>query len=152
MVVELVPKFHRWLSPSFSLENCQNLLLWESGQHFLKLFVFNGVCVCRSCLASRDPYCGWTRGSTCSFLRPGTRWGKHTRRQIAASESFLPLQSAALSKLRTSHCIQRKFNLMRLQHLCMERCGSQDDVELVYSYSLRKISGNKCSCSLRDKD
>ncbi|XP_020779269.2 semaphorin-6B-like [Boleophthalmus pectinirostris] len=27
----------------------------------------------RSCLASRDPYCGWTRGSTCSFLRPGTR-------------------------------------------------------------------------------
>lgn len=70
----------------------------------------------------------------------------------AASESFLPLQSAALSKLRTSHCIQRKFNLMRLQHLCMERCGNQDDVELVYSYSLRKISGNKCSCSLRDKD
>uniref|UniRef100_A0A3P8W4F9 Sema domain, transmembrane domain (TM), and cytoplasmic domain, (semaphorin) 6Ba n=1 Tax=Cynoglossus semilaevis TaxID=244447 RepID=A0A3P8W4F9_CYNSE len=27
---------------------------------------------CMSCLASRDPYCGWTRGSTCSFLRPGT--------------------------------------------------------------------------------
>ncbi|XP_030220550.1 sema domain, transmembrane domain (TM), and cytoplasmic domain, (semaphorin) 6Ba [Gadus morhua] len=27
----------------------------------------------KSCLASRDPYCGWTRGSTCSFLRPGTR-------------------------------------------------------------------------------
>ncbi|KAM9831842.1 semaphorin-6B [Neosynchiropus ocellatus] len=27
----------------------------------------------RNCIASRDPYCGWTRGSTCSFLRPGTR-------------------------------------------------------------------------------
>lgn len=27
----------------------------------------------RSCIASRDPYCGWTKGSTCSFLRPGTR-------------------------------------------------------------------------------
>uniref|UniRef100_A0A7N6BFX6 Sema domain-containing protein n=1 Tax=Anabas testudineus TaxID=64144 RepID=A0A7N6BFX6_ANATE len=27
----------------------------------------------KSCLASRDPYCGWTRGSVCSFLRPGTR-------------------------------------------------------------------------------
>ncbi|XP_071217272.1 semaphorin-6B-like [Salvelinus alpinus] len=27
----------------------------------------------KSCLTSRDPYCGWTRGSTCSFLRPGTR-------------------------------------------------------------------------------
>uniref|UniRef100_A0A3B5LQF7 Sema domain, transmembrane domain (TM), and cytoplasmic domain, (semaphorin) 6Bb n=1 Tax=Xiphophorus couchianus TaxID=32473 RepID=A0A3B5LQF7_9TELE len=26
----------------------------------------------RNCIASRDPYCGWTRGSTCSFLRPGT--------------------------------------------------------------------------------
>uniref|UniRef100_A0A3Q2DS44 Sema domain, transmembrane domain (TM), and cytoplasmic domain, (semaphorin) 6Bb n=1 Tax=Cyprinodon variegatus TaxID=28743 RepID=A0A3Q2DS44_CYPVA len=25
-----------------------------------------------NCIASRDPYCGWTRGSTCSFLRPGT--------------------------------------------------------------------------------
>ncbi|CAG01437.1 unnamed protein product, partial [Tetraodon nigroviridis] len=28
----------------------------------------------KSCIASRDPYCGWTRGSTCSFLRPGTRY------------------------------------------------------------------------------
>ncbi|PWA20877.1 hypothetical protein CCH79_00007254 [Gambusia affinis] len=28
----------------------------------------------KNCIASRDPYCGWTRGSTCSFLRPGTRW------------------------------------------------------------------------------
>ncbi|KAJ8271110.1 hypothetical protein GJAV_G00122870 [Gymnothorax javanicus] len=27
----------------------------------------------KNCIASRDPYCGWTRGSTCSFLRPGTR-------------------------------------------------------------------------------
>ncbi|XP_077573377.1 semaphorin-6B [Stigmatopora nigra] len=27
----------------------------------------------KNCMASRDPYCGWTRGSTCSFLRPGTR-------------------------------------------------------------------------------
>uniref|UniRef100_H2SEX5 Semaphorin 6B n=1 Tax=Takifugu rubripes TaxID=31033 RepID=H2SEX5_TAKRU len=27
----------------------------------------------KSCIASRDPYCGWTKGSTCSFLRPGTR-------------------------------------------------------------------------------
>uniref|UniRef100_A0A7N8WRN6 Sema domain, transmembrane domain (TM), and cytoplasmic domain, (semaphorin) 6Bb n=1 Tax=Mastacembelus armatus TaxID=205130 RepID=A0A7N8WRN6_9TELE len=34
----------------------------------------NGFCVCRSCISSRDPYCGWTRGSTCSFLRPGTRY------------------------------------------------------------------------------
>jgi len=31
------------------------------------------VCLCRNCIASRDPYCGWTRGSTCSLLRPGTR-------------------------------------------------------------------------------
>lgn len=31
-------------------------------------------CSCRNCIASRDPYCGWTRGSTCSFLRPGTRY------------------------------------------------------------------------------
>uniref|UniRef100_A0A671QER2 Sema domain, transmembrane domain (TM), and cytoplasmic domain, (semaphorin) 6Bb n=1 Tax=Sinocyclocheilus anshuiensis TaxID=1608454 RepID=A0A671QER2_9TELE len=23
----------------------------------------------KNCIASRDPYCGWTRGSTCSFLR-----------------------------------------------------------------------------------
>uniref|UniRef100_G3PF76 Sema domain, transmembrane domain (TM), and cytoplasmic domain, (semaphorin) 6Bb n=1 Tax=Gasterosteus aculeatus aculeatus TaxID=481459 RepID=G3PF76_GASAC len=28
----------------------------------------------KNCIASRDPYCGWTRGSTCSFLRPGTRY------------------------------------------------------------------------------
>ncbi|KAL4634734.1 semaphorin-6B-like [Arapaima gigas] len=27
----------------------------------------------KNCIASRDPYCGWTRSSTCSFLRPGTR-------------------------------------------------------------------------------
>uniref|UniRef100_A0AAY5EYK8 Sema domain-containing protein n=1 Tax=Electrophorus electricus TaxID=8005 RepID=A0AAY5EYK8_ELEEL len=27
----------------------------------------------KNCLASRDPYCGWTRGGTCSFLRAGTR-------------------------------------------------------------------------------
>uniref|UniRef100_A0A3P8UPE6 Semaphorin 6B n=1 Tax=Cynoglossus semilaevis TaxID=244447 RepID=A0A3P8UPE6_CYNSE len=27
---------------------------------------------CMNCIASRDPYCGWTKGSTCSFLRPGT--------------------------------------------------------------------------------
>ncbi|XP_055717442.1 semaphorin-6B isoform X5 [Salvelinus fontinalis] len=27
----------------------------------------------KNCISSRDPYCGWTRGSTCSFLRPGTR-------------------------------------------------------------------------------
>ncbi|XP_051759251.1 semaphorin-6B [Ctenopharyngodon idella] len=27
----------------------------------------------KNCIASRDPYCGWTRGSTCSFLRAGTR-------------------------------------------------------------------------------
>ncbi|KAG7332771.1 hypothetical protein KOW79_004605 [Hemibagrus wyckioides] len=27
----------------------------------------------KNCVASRDPYCGWTKGSTCSFLRPGTR-------------------------------------------------------------------------------
>ncbi|KAL4608121.1 semaphorin-6B-like [Arapaima gigas] len=27
----------------------------------------------KKCIASRDPYCGWTRGNTCSFLRPGTR-------------------------------------------------------------------------------
>ncbi|KAF7695608.1 hypothetical protein HF521_007331 [Silurus meridionalis] len=27
----------------------------------------------KNCIASRDPYCGWTKGSTCSFLRPGTR-------------------------------------------------------------------------------
>uniref|UniRef100_A0A8C9WCG2 Semaphorin 6B n=1 Tax=Scleropages formosus TaxID=113540 RepID=A0A8C9WCG2_SCLFO len=27
----------------------------------------------RKCIAARDPYCGWTRGNTCSFLRPGTR-------------------------------------------------------------------------------
>ncbi|XP_048108019.1 sema domain, transmembrane domain (TM), and cytoplasmic domain, (semaphorin) 6Ba isoform X1 [Alosa alosa] len=27
----------------------------------------------KNCIASRDPYCGWTRGSTCSLLRPGTR-------------------------------------------------------------------------------
>ncbi|XP_048844856.1 semaphorin-6B-like isoform X1 [Brienomyrus brachyistius] len=27
----------------------------------------------KTCIASRDPYCGWTRGNTCSFLRPGTR-------------------------------------------------------------------------------
>ncbi|XP_051509857.1 semaphorin-6B-like isoform X2 [Myxocyprinus asiaticus] len=27
----------------------------------------------KTCIASRDPYCGWTRGSTCSFLRAGTR-------------------------------------------------------------------------------
>lgn len=27
----------------------------------------------KNCIAARDPYCGWTRGSTCSFLRPGTR-------------------------------------------------------------------------------
>uniref|UniRef100_A0A8C1YLB4 Sema domain, transmembrane domain (TM), and cytoplasmic domain, (semaphorin) 6Ba n=1 Tax=Cyprinus carpio TaxID=7962 RepID=A0A8C1YLB4_CYPCA len=26
----------------------------------------------KNCIASRDPYCGWTRGSTCSLLRPGT--------------------------------------------------------------------------------
>lgn len=32
------------------------------------------LCLCRNCIASRDPYCGWTRGSTCSFLRPGTRY------------------------------------------------------------------------------
>lgn len=32
------------------------------------------MCLCRNCIASRDPYCGWTRGSTCSFLRPGTRY------------------------------------------------------------------------------
>uniref|UniRef100_A0A8C1ZGY4 Sema domain, transmembrane domain (TM), and cytoplasmic domain, (semaphorin) 6Ba n=1 Tax=Cyprinus carpio TaxID=7962 RepID=A0A8C1ZGY4_CYPCA len=25
----------------------------------------------KNCIASRDPYCGWTRGSTCSLLRPG---------------------------------------------------------------------------------
>uniref|UniRef100_W5K6Z6 Semaphorin 6B n=1 Tax=Astyanax mexicanus TaxID=7994 RepID=W5K6Z6_ASTMX len=27
---------------------------------------------CMNCISSRDPYCGWTRGSTCSLLRPGT--------------------------------------------------------------------------------
>ncbi|XP_029105065.1 semaphorin-6B-like isoform X1 [Scleropages formosus] len=27
----------------------------------------------KKCIAARDPYCGWTRGNTCSFLRPGTR-------------------------------------------------------------------------------
>uniref|UniRef100_A0A3B1KBE0 Sema domain, transmembrane domain (TM), and cytoplasmic domain, (semaphorin) 6Bb n=1 Tax=Astyanax mexicanus TaxID=7994 RepID=A0A3B1KBE0_ASTMX len=27
---------------------------------------------CMNCISSRDPYCGWTRGSTCSFLRAGT--------------------------------------------------------------------------------
>uniref|UniRef100_A0A3B1JR48 Sema domain, transmembrane domain (TM), and cytoplasmic domain, (semaphorin) 6Bb n=1 Tax=Astyanax mexicanus TaxID=7994 RepID=A0A3B1JR48_ASTMX len=27
----------------------------------------------KNCISSRDPYCGWTRGSTCSFLRAGTR-------------------------------------------------------------------------------
>ncbi|MBN3325120.1 SEM6A protein, partial [Atractosteus spatula] len=27
----------------------------------------------KNCIALRDPYCGWTRGSTCSFLEPGTR-------------------------------------------------------------------------------
>ncbi|XP_076837743.1 sema domain, transmembrane domain (TM), and cytoplasmic domain, (semaphorin) 6Ba isoform X2 [Brachyhypopomus gauderio] len=27
----------------------------------------------KNCISSRDPYCGWTRGSTCSLLRPGTR-------------------------------------------------------------------------------
>ncbi|XP_072537392.1 semaphorin-6B [Salminus brasiliensis] len=27
----------------------------------------------KNCIGSRDPYCGWTRGSTCSFLRAGTR-------------------------------------------------------------------------------
>ncbi|XP_030640339.1 semaphorin-6B [Chanos chanos] len=27
----------------------------------------------KNCIATRDPYCGWTRGSTCTFLRPGTR-------------------------------------------------------------------------------
>ncbi|TTJ69865.1 Semaphorin-6B [Bagarius yarrelli] len=27
----------------------------------------------KNCIAARDPYCGWTKGSTCSFLRPGTR-------------------------------------------------------------------------------
>lgn len=32
------------------------------------------LCLCRNCIASRDPYCGWTKGSTCSFLRPGTRY------------------------------------------------------------------------------
>lgn len=42
---------------------------------------FMHMLVCRSCLASRDPYCGWTRGSTCSFLRPGTRWDHAHKRQ-----------------------------------------------------------------------
>ncbi|XP_030629981.1 sema domain, transmembrane domain (TM), and cytoplasmic domain, (semaphorin) 6Ba [Chanos chanos] len=27
----------------------------------------------KNCISSRDPYCGWIRGSTCSLLRPGTR-------------------------------------------------------------------------------
>ncbi|KAI4896219.1 hypothetical protein NFI96_008332 [Prochilodus magdalenae] len=27
----------------------------------------------KNCISSRDPYCGWTRGSTCSLLRAGTR-------------------------------------------------------------------------------
>lgn len=150
MVVELVPKFHRWLSPRFSLENCQNLLLWESGQHFLKLFVFNGVCVCAGVVL--PPGTRTVAGPEAAPAPSSDQAHGEENTPGAASESFLPLQSAALSKLRTSHRIQRTFYLMRLQHLCMERCGNQDDVELVYSYSLRKISGNKCSCSLRDKD
>ncbi|TRY81643.1 hypothetical protein DNTS_025970, partial [Danionella cerebrum] len=31
------------------------------------------LCLCRNCISSRDPYCGWTRGSMCTLLRPGTR-------------------------------------------------------------------------------
>ncbi|XP_041086114.1 semaphorin-6B-like [Polyodon spathula] len=27
----------------------------------------------KSCISTQDPYCGWTKGSTCSFLEPGTR-------------------------------------------------------------------------------
>ncbi|XP_062854905.1 semaphorin-6B [Trichomycterus rosablanca] len=27
----------------------------------------------KNCIASQDPYCGWTKGSTCSFLSAGTR-------------------------------------------------------------------------------
>lgn len=52
------------------------------------LFWLFACCVSRSCLASRDPYCGWTRGSTCSFLRPGTRWGQQTCTQYC--ECLLP--------------------------------------------------------------
>lgn len=32
----------------------------------------------RNCIAARDPYCGWTKGSTCSFLRVGTRYMRRT--------------------------------------------------------------------------
>ncbi|XP_058870087.1 semaphorin-6B isoform X2 [Acipenser ruthenus] len=27
----------------------------------------------KNCISTQDPYCGWTKGSTCSFLEPGTR-------------------------------------------------------------------------------
>uniref|UniRef100_A0A8C4GP08 Sema domain, transmembrane domain (TM), and cytoplasmic domain, (semaphorin) 6Bb n=1 Tax=Dicentrarchus labrax TaxID=13489 RepID=A0A8C4GP08_DICLA len=52
----------------------------------------------KNCIASRDPYCGWTRGSTCSFLRPGTRYDtspiyvtfKHTLSAILSRHLLTP--------------------------------------------------------------
>uniref|UniRef100_A0A8B9JB77 Sema domain, transmembrane domain (TM), and cytoplasmic domain, (semaphorin) 6Bb n=1 Tax=Astyanax mexicanus TaxID=7994 RepID=A0A8B9JB77_ASTMX len=41
-----------------------------------RLHLYSNLCFLlfhRNCISSRDPYCGWTTGSTCSFLRAGTR-------------------------------------------------------------------------------
>uniref|UniRef100_A0A8D3DD09 Sema domain, transmembrane domain (TM), and cytoplasmic domain, (semaphorin) 6Bb n=1 Tax=Scophthalmus maximus TaxID=52904 RepID=A0A8D3DD09_SCOMX len=47
----------------------------------------------KNCIASRDPYCGWTRGSTCSFLRPGTRYNTALLLYESPHTLFSPLHT-----------------------------------------------------------
>lgn len=57
---------HTWMKSS----GIKLYAVWcRKGYHSCSFLFFH-----RNCIASRDPYCGWTRGSTCSFLRAGTRW------------------------------------------------------------------------------
>ncbi|MGH0182608.1 UNVERIFIED_CONTAM: hypothetical protein FKN15_009398 [Acipenser sinensis] len=43
------------------------------GNSSLFLEEFEGYNPDKNCISTQDPYCGWTKGSTCSFLEPGTR-------------------------------------------------------------------------------
>ncbi|XP_076860443.1 semaphorin-6B isoform X2 [Brachyhypopomus gauderio] len=61
---------------SMSLDSVSHTLLLTFSTCVLRVPVarcqLHSRCM-KNCLSSRDPYCGWTRGGTCSFLRAGTR-------------------------------------------------------------------------------
>lgn len=78
--------------------------------------------VCRSCLASRDPYCGWTRGSTCSFLRPGTRWGQPTHSRNTLS----PMWTVSLLPADSGHVMYVEFNWVMCNILLSGKNGHND--------------------------